>query len=91
MNMNKVAVVATLIAVALGATAGTANAGPSSAEGAVGYRATTNSKSTIVETDAGSMDVENGRHIGGRSIFHHHQCAIHSGQVVSAVTGPSSA
>jgi len=60
MNMSKVAVVATLIAVALGATAGTANAGPFSAEGAVGYRANTTGKSTIIETDAGSMDVENG-------------------------------
>jgi hypothetical protein len=60
--MRKFAVVAALVTAALGVTAGSANAAPAPApaNGAVDYKATTTKTSTIIKTDAGSMDVENG-------------------------------
>ncbi|WP_429418049.1 hypothetical protein [Nocardia sp. GAS34] len=60
--MRKFAVVAALVTAALGVTAGAANAAPApaAANGAVDYKATTTKTSTIIKTDAGSMDVENG-------------------------------
>ncbi|MGF6881526.1 hypothetical protein ABIA39_002216 [Nocardia sp. GAS34] len=62
MKMRKFAVVAALVTAALGVTAGAANAAPApaAANGAVDYKATTTKTSTIIKTDAGSMDVENG-------------------------------
>jgi hypothetical protein len=61
-KMKKFAVVAALVTAALGVTAGAANAAPApaAADGAVDYKATTTKTSTIIKTDAGSMDVENG-------------------------------
>ncbi|ATL65190.1 hypothetical protein [Nocardia terpenica] len=60
MKMRKLAVVAALVTAALGITAATVNAAPNAADGAVDYKATTTDKSTIIQTDAGSLDVENG-------------------------------
>lgn len=61
MLMRKFAATSALVIAALGVTAGTVNAAPVSADnGAVDYKATTTNKSTIIKTDAGSMDVENG-------------------------------
>jgi len=60
MKIEKAAVVAVLITAALGVGAGAANASPAGADGAVDYTAKTTDKSTIIKTDTGSMDVENG-------------------------------
>ncbi|QIS17192.1 hypothetical protein [Nocardia terpenica] len=60
MKIRKLAVVAALVTTALGITTGTVNAAPDAADGVVNYRATTTDKSTIISTDAGSLDVENG-------------------------------
>ncbi|MEG8177133.1 hypothetical protein GZH49_01135 [Nocardia terpenica] len=60
MKMRKLAVVAALVTAALGITAATVNAAPNAADGTVDYKATTTDKSTIIQTDAGSLDVENG-------------------------------
>ncbi|WP_067664038.1 hypothetical protein [Nocardia miyunensis] len=60
MKLTKFAVVAALVTTALGVTAGAADATPQSAPEAVNYKAWTTPTATIVKTDAGSMDVENG-------------------------------
>ncbi|MBB5913536.1 hypothetical protein BJY24_002403 [Nocardia transvalensis] len=57
--MRKFAAVAALVTTAIGISAGTAHAEPSD-EGVVNYQATTTEKSTIISTDAGSLDAENG-------------------------------
>jgi hypothetical protein len=60
-KMRNFAVVAATVAAAVGVTAGTVNAAPDTPdEGVVNYQASTNEKSTIISTDAGSLDVENG-------------------------------
>jgi hypothetical protein len=61
-KIRKFAVVAALVTTALGASAGIVNAAPvpAVAPAAVDYKATTTKTSTIIRTDAGSMDVENG-------------------------------
>ncbi|MBY8862349.1 hypothetical protein K7711_38165 [Nocardia sp. CA2R105] len=58
MKINKFAVSTALVSAALGVTSGTAQAAP--ATDAINYKATTTEKSTIISTDAGSMDVEDG-------------------------------
>ncbi|WP_067663840.1 hypothetical protein [Nocardia miyunensis] len=61
MLMRKFAATSALLIAALGITAGTVNAAPATADnGAVNYKANTTKTSTIIKTDAGSMDVENG-------------------------------
>ncbi|WP_067885206.1 hypothetical protein [Nocardia vaccinii] len=61
MLMRKFAATSALVIAALGITAGTVNAAPATAaNGAVDYKATTTKTATIIKTDAGSMDVENG-------------------------------
>ncbi|WP_040817322.1 hypothetical protein [Nocardia jiangxiensis] len=61
MLMRKFAATSALVIAALGITAGTVNAAPATADkGAVDYKATTTKTATIIKTDAGSMDVENG-------------------------------
>jgi hypothetical protein len=62
MMMRKFAATSAMLIAALGIAAGTANAAPAPApaNGAVNYKATTTKTSTIIKTDAGSMDVENG-------------------------------
>ncbi|MBU3060246.1 hypothetical protein KO481_01725 [Nocardia sp. NEAU-G5] len=62
MMMRKFAATSAMLIAALGIAAGTANAAPApaAANGAVDYKATTTKTSTIIKTDAGSMDVENG-------------------------------
>ncbi|KZM68301.1 hypothetical protein [Nocardia terpenica] len=60
MLMRKFAATSVMLIAALGVTAGTANAAPADDAGAVNYKATTTDKSTIIQTDAGSLDVENG-------------------------------
>jgi hypothetical protein len=58
--MRKFAVVAALVTTALGVTAGAANAAPESAPAPVDYKAWTTPTASVVKTDSGSMDVENG-------------------------------
>ncbi|MGF6881616.1 hypothetical protein ABIA39_002306 [Nocardia sp. GAS34] len=62
MMMRKFAATSAMLIATLGIAAGTANAAPApaAANGAVDYKATTTKTSTIIKTDAGSMDVENG-------------------------------
>ncbi len=59
-KMRKFAVVAALLTTALGIATGTAGAAPPGDAGAVDYKATSTDKSTIISTDAGSLDVDNG-------------------------------
>ncbi|MEU6561761.1 hypothetical protein [Nocardia nova] len=58
--MRNLAVVTAAAVAALTVTAGTVQADPGAESGAVNYQATTNEKSTIISTDAGSLDAENG-------------------------------
>ncbi|MFI5781266.1 hypothetical protein [Nocardia sp. NPDC051570] len=60
MKMRKFAVVTALVTTALGVAAGSVNAAPVNDDGAVYYKSTTEGKSSIITTDAGSMDVEDG-------------------------------
>ncbi len=60
MKMNKAAVVATLVVTALGLSCGVASATSGGSEGVVDYKATTTKTSTIISTDAGSLDVHDG-------------------------------
>ncbi|MQY17810.1 hypothetical protein NRB20_08770 [Nocardia sp. RB20] len=61
MKMRKFAVVAALVTTALGVTAGGANAAPQqSAPEAVNFKAWSTPTASVVQTDAGSMAVENG-------------------------------
>ncbi|WP_040831359.1 hypothetical protein [Nocardia jiangxiensis] len=55
----RIAATTVLISAALGVTAATAGATPAPS-GTVDYRATTNARSTIISTDAGSMTADNG-------------------------------
>ncbi|RDI41722.1 hypothetical protein DFR68_1311, partial [Nocardia mexicana] len=59
MRINKFAATAALVTGALSITAGTAGAAPAEPVG-VNYKATTTDTATIIATDAGSMDVDNG-------------------------------
>ncbi|WP_024801254.1 hypothetical protein [Nocardia sp. BMG51109] len=60
MLMRKFAATSALLIAALGITAGAVNAAPAADEGVVNYQATPTQDATIISTDAGSMDVENG-------------------------------
>jgi hypothetical protein len=59
-KLNKAAVVAALVTTALGLSSGVAGATSDGSGGVVDYRATTTKNSTIISTDAGSLDVHNG-------------------------------
>ncbi|WP_433564075.1 hypothetical protein ACQP1O_01070 [Nocardia sp. CA-151230] len=61
MKMRKFAGIAALTIAATGVTAGTAYAGPASADdGAINYTAQTTDAGTVIRTDAGSIAVEDG-------------------------------
>ncbi|MEV5647762.1 hypothetical protein AB0L57_05850 [Nocardia sp. NPDC052254] len=60
MKMRNFAVATATAVTALTVTAGTVQADPGAESDAVNYRATTTEKSTIISTDAGSLDAENG-------------------------------
>ena len=60
MKIRNFAVLAATVATAVGVSAGTVNAAPAAEPDAIGYQATTNEKSTVISTDAGSLDVEDG-------------------------------
>ncbi|MGV9676937.1 hypothetical protein ACWDSJ_16805 [Nocardia sp. NPDC003482] len=57
--MRKFAAASTLVVAALGVAAGTAGAAPAD-NGVVNYKATATETATIITTDAGSLDVEDG-------------------------------
>ncbi|MGW4770665.1 hypothetical protein ACWEO2_21810 [Nocardia sp. NPDC004278] len=57
--MTNFAVVATMLTTALGVAAGTAGAAPNT-DDVVNYTANTTAESTVIHTDAGSLDVDNG-------------------------------
>ncbi|MCM6778580.1 hypothetical protein NDR87_34375 [Nocardia sp. CDC159] len=57
--MRKYTVVAALATTVVGIGAGTTHAAPG-ADGVVNYKATTTQTSTVISTDAGSLDVDNG-------------------------------
>ena len=58
--MRNIAAAAATAITAVSVTAGTVQADPGTESGAVNYRASTTEKSTIISTDAGSLDAENG-------------------------------
>ncbi|MQY17809.1 hypothetical protein [Nocardia macrotermitis] len=60
MKLNKVAVVAALVVTALGLSSGVSSATPNGSDGVVDYKATTTKSSTIISTDAGSLDARDG-------------------------------
>ncbi|WP_372465955.1 hypothetical protein [Nocardia spumae] len=60
MKIRNSAVVGATVAAAVGIAAGTVSAAPAQDPGVVNYQATTNEKSTIISTDAGSLDVHDG-------------------------------
>ena len=60
MKMNKAAVLAALVVTTLGMSSGVASATSGDSDGVVDYKATTTKTSTIISTDAGSLDVHNG-------------------------------
>jgi hypothetical protein len=59
-KMRKFVVVAALATTTVGVVTGTVNAAPAEDGGTVNYEATATPTSTVISTDAGSLDVENG-------------------------------
>ncbi|MBF6241025.1 hypothetical protein IU474_28665 [Nocardia otitidiscaviarum] len=60
MRIGKFAAITALTATALMVSAGTAHAAPRADPGVINYTATTSESSTIITTDAGSLDIEDG-------------------------------
>lgn len=60
MLMRKFATTSALLIAAVGITAGAVNAAPTEDNGAINYKATSTNENVVIQTDAGSMVVDNG-------------------------------